>query len=100
VTRKPTAASLCPNYPKLPASRHKTTLYPPDRLSSPPKIPRPFVLLCPRTLCKRKDFDGTVGVSKTSAQNYRARLTELGLVQVSRIKASKTNEIVIEKVKY
>jgi hypothetical protein len=41
-----------------------------------------------------------VGVSKTTAQNYRARLTELGLVQVSRSKVSKTNEIVIERVKY
>jgi hypothetical protein len=41
-----------------------------------------------------------VGVSKTTAQTYRTRLTELKLVQILRSKDSKSNEIAIERVKY
>jgi len=54
----------------------------------------------PRLSVSDLELAKAVGVSKTTAQNYRARLMELKLVQASTSKSSKTNEILIERVKY
>lgn len=57
--RPPTARPSCQMPPK-PASRPKTATNPSPLAVIPPATPRRSVLLPSKTLCKRKDFDGTV----------------------------------------
>ena len=54
----------------------------------------------PRLEVSDKELAAGIGVTKTTAQNYRALLTKHKLIEVFEKKSSKTKEMVITKVRY
>jgi len=80
------------------------------KIKSPAVKAYVWLLMCQEELARNTKGPGLevsdselakgIGVTKTTAQNYRALLVKLKLIEVPPKKGSKTNEVAITKVKY